>query len=487
LSRTYQALSYKKIVPLVQEIEDDLPVQEWTINGTRIWPILRFKLASRLRDFNYVGSVPASAASEPREAARRRVLPGSLRRDLGALVPGAGALLFGISRGKTRISGRYYNQYIDPLAADLNDSGIRTIVIDRDKEGLDDTVRSDSYLRLSYPRLKPVLGCLAALDLFRGMRFFLPRFDELRSRLEPYLGESQFLRKSGIARRYLQISALKRLYARILKKIRPRVAILQCFYASDSMAIAWACKELGISCFDYQHGVQGELHYAYSEWRKMPERGYELLVDGFLTWDESSSRQLRSWLHGRMPVYTIGNLWHERVRDFDADFRSELVELDRRIGGRRVVVFTAQDFLPDPWLMDAIRGTPELFWCLRLHPQHRYLREEFLSGLGDAKNFDLEHSSSVPLPFLLDRADIHVTGSSSVVKEAEQYGILSVVTDEIGLAYYREMIDAGSVKYAANARELAALCRDRLIGREMAVGDRGFPDRDIFFGMMKGT
>ena len=39
----------------------------------------------------------------------------------------------------------------------------------------------------------------------------------------------------------------------------------------------WAAKEFGIEIYDYQHGIQGDYHFAYSKWLNMPVNGYTFL------------------------------------------------------------------------------------------------------------------------------------------------------------------------------------------------------------------
>ena len=44
-----------------------------------------------------------------------------------------------------------------------------------------------------------------------------------------------------------------------------------------------ASKKYNIKSFDVQHGVQGEYQSLYTDWSRVPFKGYEMLPDFFLS------------------------------------------------------------------------------------------------------------------------------------------------------------------------------------------------------------
>ena len=42
------------------------------------------------------------------------------------------------------------------------------------------------------------------------------------------------------------------------------------YYNLVNMALIWACRDLGITTVDIQHGLQGKYHVMYSHWTRIP-------------------------------------------------------------------------------------------------------------------------------------------------------------------------------------------------------------------------
>lgn|GEM_PF-5218350 len=479
-------MPYVEIASFLQGLEERYPVAEWRIAGIHIWPLLRIEIAVNLRRLNYIGSF----APTRKATFKAGSLIHSIWRDReheACISRRVDIALFGISSGKTRITGQYYNQYIDPLRLFLEDNHISSIHVERDKSGDPGLPRFASSVILSYPLMRPVFWLIKRSIRMHGVNAQLVGLDRLRAELSAYLDKDDFLLPASQIWKFEKLVAYKIFYTMFLRLIRPRIVILQCFYSSDSMAISWACRSLSIPCFDYQHGVQGASHYAYSAWCNIPFDGYELFPTGFLTWDEGSTLQLKQWVGRNVSVYTIGNLWHEAFDNFRQDFAESLNELGKQAMGRIIVLYTMQDFLPPSWIVATIRNTPSVFWCIRMHPQYKTVKEPFVEAIGAAKNFEIDVSTILPLPSLLRMADIHVTGSSSVVREAEIYGVHSIVTDQIGITYYSDSIRGGLASFALDESELRRIILERGGKDQHGMNPQEYPDRSRFVAEAKAA
>jgi sugar phosphate isomerase/epimerase len=84
-----------------------------------------------------------------------------------------------------------------------------------------------------------------------------------------------------------------------------------------------------------------------------------------------------------------------------------------------------------PKIFDLIRESPSAWrWWLRLHPCRLHEREEIRSVLTERglHNVLLDQATDLPLYALLRHMDVHLTEWSSVLLEAESFGVPSVVT-----------------------------------------------------------
>jgi len=448
-------LTRARIVSLLHRVEDEYPVAEWTIGGTRVWPLIRIDVALRLRRQVALGVMPSA---EVKHRSMAGILAAWLRDASKEDLPlgPRDVIMFGISAGKTRTERGYYSPNTDPLVQAMREKGARVLAVERDKHNDLSFPRAYPSLYMNYSLTGPIRRVLRKYVRMCGSEMHLPRFEEVASAIEEIGGPPARPSRGRALEIYQRVKVYKLLYSALLRMARPRVAVVHCFYSFDSFAIVWACKEQRIPCFDYQHGVQGRFHYAYSDWRRIPVHGYEMLPNGFLVWDDQSADNILRWAPRGMRVGKIGNLWHARSEGMRDEFAAAIAKLKRQAGGRAIALFTLQAHVPAKWVLEAIRGSAEVFWLARLHPLHQEIRSPIMRGLSGVENVNIELASTLPLPALLDIASVHVTGNSSVVLEARMLGMRSIVLDKVGVEYYAELIDEGTVAHAGSAAELQA-------------------------------
>ena len=82
------------------------------------------------------------------------------------------------------------------------------------------------------------------------------------------------------------------------------------------------------------------------------------------------------------------------------------------------------------------------FW-IRLHPGEKRSIKKIKKYLIDNKvsSFYLEEATELPLYALLRNIDIHITDVSSVVIEAELFGVPSIIIDALATEYYKQQIE----------------------------------------------
>ena len=70
------------------------------------------------------------------------------------------------------------------------------------------------------------------------------------------------------------------------------------------------------------------------------------------------------------------------------------------------------------------------------------------------QNFEYAYSSKLPLHTILRNVNFHVTSVSSVVLEALEFEVKSIVFSERGKNYYQYLIDKNKVFYLNNTKSI---------------------------------
>lgn len=481
----YAQVPVADIVTLLQDIELNYPVSEWTANDLHIWPLLRILIASEIRKLNYppTSNQKKNARSKTFAAWKTILLN---RKNSAKLFSKPGRIaLFGISTGKTITENGYYNQYLDPLASFFSREGLPSVIIERDKRNCSGFPRKTSSVYLSYQSIAPLLRFLSKLQSLRTIKYYLPEIDGMTEALGKYCDSHFILSLAEITKRYKKTLSYARFFHLLLRIIRPSCVIIQCFYSLDSMALCLSCKKLNIPTYDYQHGVQGRSHYAYGEWGNKPGNGYELLPDGYLVWDSYSALNLKNTISHPENVFIIGNLWYEFIADAIPGMQAKSEFLLKLSGGRNIVLYTLQDFDPPEWILNLIKETNTFFWLIRLHPQYQQHKEYIRSFLFNCENYNIEEASEIPLPLVLHLSILHITGCSSVVLEAASVGMRSAVTDEIGKAYYSDLIEKDIVTYAPSHDSLLDFIQLNQNGNQLMM-EGILNEREICIKRLKG-
>jgi hypothetical protein len=149
------------------------------------------------------------------------------------------------------------------------------------------------------------------------------------------------------------------------------------------------------------------------------------------------------------------------MADYGNDFSERF--LSKISAGRQVVLATlghiGKDGFPDN-LLQAMKLAPAAwFWLVRLHPHDcsdptvgNSLRTK-LDAAG-VKNFEIEISSSEPLPKLLRHVQRHVTPYSSSAVEATAFGVPTVFIHPLGRKNFEHILSVRGMVYAEDPEDI---------------------------------
>ncbi|NQU05455.1 MAG: hypothetical protein HQ568_05120 [Calditrichaeota bacterium] len=232
-----------------------------------------------------------------------------------------------------------------------------------------------------------------------------------------------------------------------LKRSRCRLLIVDVWYGSISALIAAA--ELGIITVDYQHGLQGDGHFAYDGWDHIPSDGFAAMPDYYWVWgDRDANALLRNNSGIRADQVIIGgNPWLNMWRDEEQQSMQSQIETVRVLTSKysKVVLVTLQKVLG--WretLESMIREAPaDWLWLIRKHrlmPEIPTEMEESFHVAG-MRNVLVEKATSLALYALMQVCDWHLTWFSTCALEALAFGKPTMLLHTSGVYAYQEFID----------------------------------------------
>lgn len=346
-----------------------------------------------------------------------------------------------------RSLGKAYDPYLDPAFAACRDLGLDVFKIRLDEAPLDSRYPAIGLpLSLAACEIVP-LGELFADSAYKRYRALF------RSRGLPAIDAGTLMGW------FFAVEASRMLWEEILALARPRLVILECYYSSMNMGLAHACRNLGIPCADYQHGLQAWPHLAYA-FPGLPRTGWETVPEWFFTWGTRPARNLERAFSGQTfhKTAVAGNpMWLAWKKGELASDPALLGQFERRIAGRVPVcvalpLFQAQDRVA--LLREAVAASPpEWLWLLRRHPLYPSPEADALAGLEDRVESEL--STRLNLHDVLERSRHFVTGHSSSLHEAVSlHGLRATLITPGGKAYFRTEILNHNAAYAETAREL---------------------------------
>lgn len=462
-------------------IERNVPVQNWSANGIDLWPIVRIQLYFELFNMSTFSNAGQLGTKGPLERLLSYILSliCDLLQDCQQFLVNRKSVRYRAKKSDSiflsdpsyvNYSGRYYQRFCDPLIADLERYGASSYVL---------TSLSNKFLPLQTPAMfvKTKLGILRKIGSVVSMaqvnRFSLSLFPgaEIYNKYVTALGvRNSILTERSVAREIASFSLAVSFYKKILKRVSPRNAFVVSYYDGQNMAFVHACRLMNIPVTDIQHGAINPLHVSYAEWIGVPDRGYNVLPNFFACWDKKAADVINQWgCAGRVCNHrgvVSGNRFIDIVRSDTSDdarvFEKVLNEKQKLAGTVKNVLLSVQfQYGLTPILQEILQSSPpEWMWWVRLHPMmSQEERDDVFSFLStmEGVNFDISSATGHLLYTVLNCMDVHVTLNSSVVQEAAEFSVPSVILDEIGEEYYVDEIGSGVAFFEPNA--VAAIAR----------------------------
>lgn len=460
-------MNISEIMDQIHKAERTFPVNEWSYRGIDLWPILRSKLYFELffkHNFEILGHSPSflpKALETLKDIAIS--VPAFAQSILPVITAEKHDIIFLADPSYTKWDGKFYHRFIDPEIEWLKENGKSAITL---------TINSMAYK----PPTNRTLDVFMPSVVIRIIGTLYGKVQKKPGLLPQFDSYNDYLEKLGLERisdEKLTAIGIKywltsKFYQFFLKRISPKAAFVVSYYESFNMAFVHACKTLKIPVIDIQHGGINNFHASYGGWSRIPAIGYNTLPDYFSCWDRHSADCINEWAsrtNGKHAPIVHGNRFMKKVLDQQNRFKPLFETVQNERSPAHNILLTLQTcYEITPFLEKMLRASPEnYFWWVRFHPM---LSEEAINGmkgkLASFKNlqYETEKSTAHSLYEILPLMDSHVTLNSSVVIEAAQMGVPSVVCEETGYIYYRAEFESGDAHQALTPEDAIKLIAD---------------------------
>ena len=438
-----------QILERLNQAEALFPVDSWQVGGVEAWPLMRIRCGFELIEQAQNGA--GRSRRQSRITRARRVLGGRMSRAFArardakgnaSLTAPAQAVFLSDGISYSQVGGMWMEKFCDPIIQQLDRMQLKSLLLSPLHEYRIPRYSPSEFIQCELDRI-------AFSAMTRLPEPDLPGFAEFREWFQATGMSAPAM--SWLRQTCLRVHRMSEYFSEILRRTGCALALVVNYYSPTGMAFVLACRQRGIPVVDIQHGVAGDLHFAYGRWGRVPPQGFRLLPTHFWCWQRTDADDVNRWAADcGQRVILGGNPWLQEwngdesrwVRETDQAILSikrhhpnavhALVTLQSRIGN---------DQTPHTLAMLRQAGSG-VFWWIRLHPAQLAERHRIARHLGTLPA-EVDQATDLPLPALLRQMDVHVTHSSSSVLEAAAMGIPSIVTSTYGAELYEAQIRNG--------------------------------------------
>jgi hypothetical protein len=484
---------------IILEIEAKYPVDTWECNDMKVWPLIRIELymilsnqalntgGLKTRSVSYILKLLKSIFLFVKSQFHDRKSNSKI---------GPSQVLF-ISDGVSfeNIDGKWYEKFCDPWISYYKEQNIKTLMLTLENNYFIPRYSSSVFIQLG-------LNLEVIKNIFL-QNFFTSSLELIKLEKFEEFSNDQLLIQNNIridlkwlSVKMSKFDLLRKKFARIIDKIQPSVVFIVSYYYDGTMALISECRKRTIRTIDIQHGIQNEFHLSYSNWSKVPEKGYETLPDFFNIWSKSEYSDISNWSNSfkiHTPIIT-GNIFLQKwfdnsdklVQDYDDRIKSKLSKSNMTILYSKSPHTESPEMRGD--LYQVIYETQYKYnWLIRLHPGMRDLKKSIILELNSYRifNFEIDFSSEYPLYSLLRNIDLHVTEQSSVVVEAIEFEVFSIITSRYGESLYLDQINKKNAIFAHSTSDIISAIESNIAKKTGQVKTNKTIDFSIYNQFIK--
>ena len=448
-----------EFVKRIQQLQDGLPIDAYTLDNENLWPLIRYSLGSLVVDglpVSQSGSSDNSIVTRVRSVTKKAW---KLFTDLRLSVHGSWKdsahndvlrptknLFVTHSVRRTELNGVWYDIFFDSLVdQDPSISDYLTLEL-----VVSNSLRIPRYQKSVYTN-KDLLWSL--VNKTKTSHFNVPWLDDVASKAADCFELNPIKVRNTILSSLKAFTSLKTYWEKILDVVRPDIIYLVNWYSLPHMALSSIASSKAIRVIDIQHGLQGDHHWMYGSWRLPASGRYGLLPEVFQVWGESEKKAIMTWSKNHFHrAEIVGNRWLNNSDDFfyQHGINRQFIDFIKAQGDAALYTHQWGDepYFSKKVIAELVRQSKNVLLLIRVHPgrMHEMLVVSKKLTEAGATNFEINNASLLPLPLLLNHITLHITYNSSTVIEAAQKGVKSLVFDPVAEQYFAEQIAGGMAK-----------------------------------------
>lgn len=449
----------KEIIKTLNEIEEKFAVDKWSVDDLDIWPYVRFRIGSKLSE--------SKSPSQKNIFYERYVknfykyYKNNLKNWLKNKEKNIDFLFVENGVHIADIKGKYYFTRTDPIRDKIEELGYKCRTMIGGYKVETPLYNSGEFFQYSLDWmfvLDKVKNCFKKPSL---LNYKLEGYGEFINFLKQKNIYSNDFELKSLLRQVSRIKRIEKYFTRRLKDLKPKAVFILCYYSTYGFALVSSCKKLAIPVIDIQHGVQGDLHYAYGSYKKVPKNGFNLHPDIFYVWSDEEKSSLLKWIKGNTKVFVGGNnfleMWKDDSNEVVQYYTNMLKERYLLSKYSKVILYTVDPQNGhDREIIKAIQNSPsDWFWFIRVHPKRVDMLEYTKKRMGDTKcGFAIDNIYLLPLYSFFKVCDVHITERSSTIIEAANLGIKSIVTSKYSYERFKRFVDSGKIVYCCEWKEI---------------------------------
>lgn len=446
--------SQENIKKNIITMETMFPVEQWCINEIDLWPYIRIKI--------YFEMLTALNPEEPikNKNVGKIKFHNKLNKGISAIASFFRLQLFYLKLKKKKIlffgshihrvfqDDKYFNRFYDSIV-DLHNLKNEVYMVEYQK------VYRDNFNQKAIIPLTKYLNDYKLLLKFKKNPYNNKADIQLNGYEDFMLHLNNFNidpLRLGVSKQQLlnwanKMKGIQGFFVRFYKNVNPNKVVFLGYYGFDDLYAALiTANSLKIKTIDFQHGPQTNIHMAYSNWTRVPEKGYNTMPKVFWNWDENSKKNIDAWANKIDTISTkvFGQpyiaYWMNRPNKLNASNNGEVILYSMQTSP--LELFT-------PKLINLIKQS-EYNWIFRLHPRNNVdieHIEKFLKKNGINNNAIIQDSIAEPLPQVLNRSILHITNYSGCTIEAKMMGVPTVLVHKVGMEMFNTYIDNTLVYY----------------------------------------
>jgi hypothetical protein len=464
-------LSSDQVFQAINDLEQRFPVHDWRTGDIDLWPIYRCRLYA-----NVMHEVFQNDDRQPESPGLRALLKRGARALLrvpyasladfaanASIRRGTDALFLSDGMSFVQLDGRWFDRVMDPVIQSLGQRGCGSLKL---------TPLSEAHVPRFLPSrfVQPALDRMKLMASRRRVAMDLPAFDDClaqaRAMFDWAAPSAQWL-----AVQASRLAVLSTWFGRWLTRTGARFVFVNTYYSLEGMSLVQAARRAAVKSIDLQHGNQGPHHVAYGRWEAVPGGGYSTLPDEFWVWSNAEAETIDAWRKGR-PFHrprVTGNFWLRRwVTATDpvvANYRARALALRATAPDVRHVLVCLTWGVPESEttkLIEAARACgPGFRWWWRLHPVRARHAGEFARQLEEQglNGSQVTVATELPLYAVLPAADMLLAHSSTVIQEAEEFGVPAIISSEFGAELHSAVVARGGAAVATTSEAIVAMVR----------------------------